>query len=175
MNVLPYGTRQIFSFIGHRHNGCKPLEDYRRLSNRLGSSWWAEKRRTHKGYLATRHVLDGAVKIDAPLHTIIPKEHFLPAVKKTDLSTLKLTKSDLGFDGIQKRIKRAYWIQAKSHHPDMGGDIQAFRKLQTAYEKLMEWSRKPRFVSFTGFPDKWLYEGGINRWNQPARFSLTHE
>ncbi len=34
-------------------------------------------------------------------------------------------------------IKRAYWRLAKTHHPDLGGDAEAFRRLDAAYRLLV--------------------------------------
>ena len=35
-------------------------------------------------------------------------------------------------------IKRAYWRLAKTHHPDLGGDVEAFRAIDAAYRLLMD-------------------------------------
>ncbi|MEB3319120.1 MAG: J domain-containing protein [Cyanobacteriota bacterium] len=37
-----------------------------------------------------------------------------------------------------RAIKRAYWRLAKAHHPDLGGDPQAFHRLDAAYRLLLE-------------------------------------
>jgi hypothetical protein len=34
-------------------------------------------------------------------------------------------------------IKRAYWRLAKTHHPDLGGDAEAFRRIDAAYRSLV--------------------------------------
>ncbi len=34
-------------------------------------------------------------------------------------------------------IKRAYWNLARAHHPDLGGDVEAFRRLDAAYRSLL--------------------------------------
>ncbi|MFM7170718.1 MAG: J domain-containing protein [Cyanobium sp.] len=34
-------------------------------------------------------------------------------------------------------IKRAYWRLAKTHHPDLGGDAEAFRRIDAAYRLLV--------------------------------------
>jgi curved DNA-binding protein CbpA len=36
-----------------------------------------------------------------------------------------------------RAIKRAYWRLAKAHHPDLGGDPEAFHRLDAAYRLLM--------------------------------------
>jgi hypothetical protein len=167
MDILPYDCRQIFSFMLPRRNGRQPVDDYCTLSNLLGNAWWAEKKRTHKRYLASRHILNQAVKTLSSPDSVIPLQRTFPAVKKSSLMALQLEKSDLRSTRLQHTIKLAYRRQAKKHHPDLGGDIHAFRKLHEAYLKLIEWSKNPTFIRSTGLPDKWLYEGYSNRWLQP--------
>lgn len=167
MDLLPFDTEQIFSFILPRSPRKKPVEDFCRMSNLLGNSWWAERNRTHKWYLASRHVLELARKSTESKETVAPLHQVVPSIKKESLITLKLKRSDLKSSQIQATIKRAYRRQAKKHHPDMGGDALMFRKLQEAYETLSAWAQHPTFVIHRGFPDKWFYDGRANRWNKP--------
>ena len=51
---------------------------------------------------------------------------------------------------------------------DHGGTPGLFRKLQTAYEQLVNWADDPVFTTRRGFPDKWFYDGYANRWIQPT-------
>lgn len=46
----------------------------------------------------------------------------------------------LGLEGgaSPQAIKRAYWRLAKTHHPDLGGDAEAFRAIDAAYRLLMD-------------------------------------
>jgi hypothetical protein len=84
------------------------------------------------------------------------------------MTHLKLKQKDLHSPNLQQIIKRAYRSQAKTYHPDQGGDAALFRKLRDAYEQLTRWAENPTFTIRRGFPDKWLYEGGFDRWIQPA-------
>lgn len=43
----------------------------------------------------------------------------------------------LSEDATFQEIKGAYLKQVKRHHPDMGGDVQRFKKIQEAYEVLV--------------------------------------
>ncbi len=168
MDILPYGTNQIFSFIIARTPGNKPVVDFCDMFQALGSLWWSEKRRTRKRYMATLQVLDIARRVNSEMNRIIPRRVMVPAVRKKDLRILCLDKNDLLLDGLEGRIKTAYRRQAKKHHPDLGGDASKFRHLQNAYEKMIDWSKNPTFLRIKGFPDKWLYERTTNRWVQPA-------
>lgn len=49
------------------------------------------------------------------------------------LSVLGLEK----FPNSEREIKSAYRRQAKTHHPDIGGDPNKFREVQIAYESAM--------------------------------------
>jgi hypothetical protein len=60
MDLLPYGTREIFSFFYPRSPGRKPAEDFGDMANLLGTLWWEEKRRTNRRHLAAERVLNEA-------------------------------------------------------------------------------------------------------------------
>jgi len=168
MDLLPYGTEQIFSYMLPRTFGKKPVDDFCDLSNILGTEWWNERNRTKKRYLASQRVLDGARKPDRSKETVIPVTLAVPAVRASSLITLELRPDELNAANLYGCIKQAYRRQVKKHHPDLGGDAKAFVKIQEAYEKLMDWSRNPTYIHRSGFPDKWLYEGANNRWIQPV-------
>ena len=168
LDVLPYGSEELFSYIFPRRAGRKPVEDFCTMSNILGNAWWAERNRTNKRYLATRFVLEKAESKNASTTAIRPFEVREPASVTKSLTFLKLKKTDLNSPGLQKKIKSAYRKQAMRHHPDLGGDADGFRKLQAAYEQIVKWSENPIFVRRRGFPDKWFYEGSTVRWVQPA-------
>ena len=168
LDVLPYGSKKIFSFIYRRSNGKKPAQDFSRLADLLGNAWWAEKRRTNKRYLASRCVFEKARRESHLAESLNPMEIKIPTIKGSALIYLKLGKSDLDSPELQKKIKGAFRGQAKKHHPDIGGDSVTFRKIQQAYETLINWAESPRFMMRRGFPDKWFYDGNKNRWVQPT-------
>jgi len=173
LDVLPYGSKEIFSFIYPRSNGKKPVQDYCSMSDFLGNEWWAEKKRAHKHYLATRHIFSQAARNQFETGCVIPFENKIPSIKGAALTHLKLGKSDLDSPELEKRIKSAYRVQAKRHHPDLGGDTATFRKIHQAYKDLMSWAESPMFLRRRGFPDKWFYEGSTNRWMQPKPYMRT--
>lgn len=168
MDVLPYGAMEIFSFFYPRSRRKKPSEDYSAMADILGAVWWRERRRTNKKYQASRLVLEQAECVDAPLARVEPLEIRIPAIKGRPLMHLRLRESDLAAPESRKIIKRAYHRQARLHHPDVGGTAAEFRKIQQAYEELMNWAEAPTFINRRGFPDKWFYDGARNRWVQPT-------
>jgi len=168
LDVLPYGSEELFSYIFPRTLGRKPVEDFCTMSNILGNAWWAEKERTNKRYLATRLVLDKAESKNADAAVLRPVEVRKPAHVAKSLTFLRLKKADLNSPGLQRKIKSAYRKQAMRYHPDLGGDAAGFRKLYNAYEQIIKWSENPIFVKRRGFPDKWFYDGSTIRWVQPA-------
>lgn len=167
MDMLLYDNDQIYSYMLPRSFGKKPVDDFCELSNMLGTMWWNEKNRTKKRYMASQFLLEQANKSDKPKDTVIPAALAVPNVRSSNLITLEIKATQLTFANMQTLIKQAYRRQAKKHHPDIGGNAQAFRKIKEAYECLLDWSRNPSFIRRSGFPDKWLYEGAYNRWIQP--------
>lgn len=169
LNILPYGSSEIYSYSYPRTPGKKPVEDYKALSNLLGNYWWKEKKRTRKGYLASRHLLGLAHRNGLPVEAVKPMHIKIPSVKIASLSLLKLTQSMIDSPGFPDKIKQAYRQQAKQNHPDLGGSAAAFRKIHQAYQDLIQWTENPTFKWKQGFPDKWFYSRLTDRWAQPTR------
>jgi hypothetical protein len=167
MDILPHGTSEIFSFFYPRSPGRKPADDFGHMANLLGDIWWEEKRRTNKRHLASVRVLDYAQKNVSDAATVKPSMLSIYSVKKQYLLQLKIDKSDLWSPELAQIIKSAYRQQAKTHHPDLGGDAETFRKIHQAYEEMVQWSENPMMVRRRGFPDKWFYDGEKNHWIQP--------
>ena len=167
MDMLTYGSKEIYSFLYPRSPGKKPAEDFSNMADMLGNTWWAEKKRTQKRYLASQRVLDGAVRNQAPLLSVRPILISLPAIRDTSLQHLDLKKSDLMDPELKTLVRNAYRRQAKLFHPDVGGDAPTFMKIHQAYEDMLHWAENPTYVQRRGFPDKWLYDGNQNKWQQP--------
>jgi hypothetical protein len=170
MDVLPFGSEKIYSYFFTRSPGREPADDFSELCNILGNAWWGEMKRTNRGYLASRHVLNQAVPRNTPAGSIRPEIVKIPAVKGSGRSLvyLKIDREALHSKELKQVIKSAYRRQARIVHPDMGGDENAFRKIYQAYEALMAWAEEPSFLERSGFPDKWFYAGNKNRWVQPT-------
>lgn len=167
LDLITYGTEQIYSYMLPRSAGRKPVEDFCELSNILGSLWWHERHRTKKRYLASRHVLDKASKPRAPKESVVPVALTIPTIRAGSLISLELHADDLNPANLEQRIKSAYRRQVKKHHPDIGGHPQTFIKIHEAYEKLLHWAKHPTYTRRAGFPDKWLYQGESGRWIKP--------
>jgi hypothetical protein len=58
-----------------------------------------------------------------------------PSVDPRRLQALRLLGLEAG--ATPQAIKRAYWRLAKAHHPDLGGDPEAFHRLEAAYRLLV--------------------------------------
>ncbi|MDQ5987665.1 MAG: hypothetical protein CSYNP_03410 [Syntrophus sp. SKADARSKE-3] len=167
LDLLPYGTNEIFSFIYPRVPGRTPADDFGNMANLLGNIWWEEKRRTNKRHLASERVLDCAKRNVKEVFSVKPLILNVHNVKKQYMAQLKINKSDLWSPEILNIIKAAYRQQAKLHHPDSGGDAEAFRKVRRAYEEMVQWSENPTMIRRRGVPDKWFYDGEKSRWVQP--------
>lgn len=168
LDVLPFGSKEISSFLYPRSARKKPADDFSRLADMLGNAWWDERKRTNKKYLASRLVFEQAHHNGSKAGQVQPLEIQIPSIKGRSLIRLKLGKSVLGSKELHRVIKSAYRQQAMKHHPDRGGDSTAFRKIHQAYQELIQWAESPTFVRRRGFPDKWFYDGETNRWVQPT-------
>jgi hypothetical protein len=173
MDMLPYGSCDIYSFSYPRSPGKKPAEDFCRMADLLGDLWWAERRRTNKRYIASHYVLEQAFRNRVPIVSVKPVMVKVPSIRRGSLTDLEIDKSVLMSPDLQKIVKNAYRRQAKEHHPDLGGNAIKFRKAYQAYEELTNWSRNPTFAKRSGFPDKWFYDGNKNRWIQPLPLRKT--
>ncbi|MFZ7127022.1 MAG: J domain-containing protein [Desulfobacterales bacterium] len=166
LDVLPYGSKEIFSFLFPRSNGNSPADDFNAMADILGNYWWAEKRKTRRNYLASRSLLKRARTDKAPT-ALMPVERIRPSVSSRALLHLKLGRKDLNSPDLDDIVRRAFRRQAKRHHPDLGGSAALFRRLHEAYTELLSWAENPSFFRRQGFPDKWFYSGERNRWVQP--------
>jgi len=167
MDLLLYGTAEIFSFFYPRTPGRKPADDFSAMANLLGDIWWAEKRRTNKRHLAAMRVLSLAERNVNGIDTVKPSLITIYSINRKYLKRLQIDKRDLLSPELMNIIKNAYRRLAKVYHPDVGGDADSFRQLQEAYEGMITWSENPRISRRRGFPDKWLYDGEKRRWLQP--------
>ena len=167
MDIVPHGIREVFRFCALRSVGKKPAEDFSRMTNMLGSAWWAEEKITKKYYLASLKVLELAQRCPLTPPLMRPRLVKIPTVKPEALSSLNISKADLQAKDLIKVIKNAYRREAKIHHPDLGGQAATFRRLHIAYRELLQWAENPTFIRRRGLPDKWYYDSDNKKWVQP--------
>jgi len=113
MDILLYGLEQTHSYMLPLSPGSKPVEDFRHLSNMLGSLWWNEKHRTNKRYLTSIKVLQQACRNKAPRDSVIPAVLTIPSVKASNLVRLELDVDDLTPGNLELKIKSAHRRQAQ--------------------------------------------------------------
>ena len=167
LDVWPYNSQHIFSFIYQRGALQKPVDAFRRLSNQLGTDWWQEQRRTQRRYRATQLVLDHAHTNPVSSRAARPQEIVQPRINGEAMVMLNLKRADLQSASLVETIKKAFRHQAKRLHPDQGGDSDTFIQLRQAYLELSIWAENPVYQRRRGFPDKWFYRADTNRWVQP--------
>ncbi len=60
-------------------------------------------------------------------------------------------------------VKQAYLAKVKTAHPDAGGDVAEFRKIQEAFERATEWAkfRASRIAWLSTWVEKYVEQDGI--------------
>lgn len=167
LDILPHGSDEILSFIYPRSRLNIPADDFSKMANLLGSAWWAEKKRTNRKHDAFQHMFHLATSQKDTSGGLCPIKISIPAVKGKYLACLRIDQKSLTSAAARDIIKKAYRMQAKKHHPDLGGCSKRFQRIHDAYEKLLRWAGNPSYLYHQGFADKWFYNGIKRRWIQP--------
>jgi len=166
VDMLLYGTTEIFRFHYPRTPGKKPADDFGSMANLLGSIWWSEKRRTSKRHLAAIRVLSYAERKLDSVASVKPAIVTLHAVKRKHLRQLQIDQSELFSPELGRIVKNAYRRLAKVYHPMWEGMPSHFGSFKKPTRR---WSSGANIhgLPATGIPDKWLYDGEKKRWLQP--------
>lgn len=167
LELLTCDSKKAYRFLYERQDGRKPAQDLRDMTDALGNIWWDNKRRTGKRYRASQHVLEKAIKNDIPSDSVIPLEINSPLQVGRFLKCLKLTHADLNSGSARETVKSAYRKEALRYHPDRGGTSGAFRKVNQAYQEVINWLKTPVLRKRRGLPGKWCFDG--TRWITPLR------
>ena len=167
LNVLPYASKEVSSYIYTRTPGRKPAQDIKGMVLELNEAWWDERRRTKCRWHASEHVLDKGQKNLVFPEAVRPVEKKGPFMVKKHLTHLKIAGDSLNLSELQRKIKSAYRTQAKEHHPDWGGDEEMFKKISEAYYELNRWLENPSYRTRRGVPGKWCYDGATGKWVIP--------
>jgi hypothetical protein len=167
VNVLPYRSKDVFSFFYERKNGRPPAEDLKAMCLDLSREWYHKNQQTRCRTLASIYVLNQGEK------GIISRDAIRPVTKRTrtriqqQLNCLKLSVADVASEKSEEKVKAAYRREALKTHPDVGGDGAKFRIISNAYHELIAWLKNPSFVYERGVPDKWSYDGSSYKWRTP--------
>ncbi|MEI7590031.1 MAG: J domain-containing protein [Deltaproteobacteria bacterium] len=167
MDVLVYRESHVFRFCYPRSFGKKPSDDFAAMADLLGRTWWNERDRTKKRFMASHTVLGQAKICNVPLSSVRPIILQVPSIRNEYLSRLNIAKKDLYSPNIATILKNSYRIEAKKRHPDMGGSPERFKELHIAYTESKKWITNPQYTMRMGFPDKWLYSGELQKWVSP--------
>ncbi|MFP4476557.1 MAG: DnaJ domain-containing protein [Desulfatibacillaceae bacterium] len=165
LHVIANGHGQVFTFFWQRSRSGKPADDLASMTEELGREWWREKERRNSRHQAALFVLDRAATNRVSRCGVKPASVVSPRVRAGALTVLKLDRRELLQESARDRIRSAYRTQAMAHHPDKNGDAEVFRRVQTAYEHLLQWIEAPVLRSQAGLPGKWCFDGA--RWTPP--------
>lgn len=170
LDIRPQGSKKVYRFHYQRSLCQKPAQDLFNMTDELGNLWWDKKRQTGKRYRASQYLLENAIKDNIPPDSVIPLEIKSPVCIAKSLTSLKLTNEDLKSSKPHKAIKSAYRKEALKHHPDRGGDSESFRKINNAYQELVNWLKSPTLRIRKGIPCRWCFDG--KKWKTPLPFPM---
>ena len=168
LDIKPQGSKNVYRFVHQRSLKQKPSQALFYMTDELGNVWWDNKKKTGKRYQASQQVFNRATKKNIDSDLVIPIEIKSPTRMNKFLASLNLTKHDLESNGAKKTIKSAYRKKALKYHPDRGGDAASFRKINSAYQALINWLKSPDLRIRRGIPGKWCFDG--KKWTSPLPF-----
>lgn len=170
LDVLPVWSRKISRFISRRGNGGKPAEDLKHLILDSGKEWYhIISTRASKSY-ASLVILNRTSSEEIDLADIRPDRQMRPRLTRDEreaIKMLQLSMDELNSEGKIGKIKSSYKRLAKLYHPDVGGDTEKFKKLNTAQEQMVAWAENPQFTKRKALVDCWSYDGSNNHWSPP--------
>jgi hypothetical protein len=170
LDVFPIWSKQVSRFVYTRMEGNKPAEDLKNLVLRFGEEWHnIVNNRGSRSYASLCLVNRNYIRNVKP-SSIRPSNKSSPRLTRQEtkcLDMLKLDRTDLSSEGRTAKIKSAYKRMAKVHHPDVGGDEEAFKRLKDAHEQMLMWAENPHYTSRKALPGCWSYDGATSRWSPP--------
>jgi hypothetical protein len=171
LDILPFGAKVISRFAWQRSNGKKVAEDLLRMVEQAGREWYEKEGKTGSRWWASQHLLDGRMRSDIPVNTVVPVSRKTPQFnygEKNALRVLELTREQILSEDCVRSIKSAYRRKAKIYHPDKGDRSNKFVKINQAHAELLSWAESPRFCSRAALPHSWCYDAARKRWAPPA-------
>lgn len=170
LDVFPIWSKHVSRFVYGRVKGNKPAEDLKNLVLQFGQEWHKIVDNNASRSYASLCLVNQNHTRDILPNSIRPARKSLPRLSRhetTCLEMLKLNRADLSSQGCTAKIKSAYKKMAKVHHPDVGGDEEAFKKLNDAHEQMLSWAENPHYTSRKALPGCWSYDGATSRWSPP--------
>jgi len=170
LDVFPVWSKHVSRFVQIRVKGNKPAEDLKRLVLQFGEEWHHIVNNNGSRSYASLCLVNQNSKKEIHPNAIRPAKKSHPRLSRQEtecLEMLKLKRTDLSSEGITRKIKSAYKRMAKVHHPDVGGDEDAFKKLNAAHEQMLLWAENPHYTYRKALPGCWSYDGATSRWSPP--------
>jgi len=170
LDVFPVWSKHISRFVSPRIEGNTPAEDLKNLVLQFGQQWHHIVNHNGSRSYASLCLVNRNHSKDIQPSSIRPTRKSLPRLSRDEtrcLETLKLERTDLSDEGRMVKIKSAYKRMAKIHHPDVGGDEEAFKRLNDAHEQMLSWAENPHYTSRRALPGCWSYDAATSRWSPP--------
>ncbi len=170
LDVYPSWSQDISRFSYDRKNGRKPAEDLKCLVVQWGREWHSIVGSKKSRSYASLTLINKTNQKGIDPEDVKPSRRVQPRLSRTEASSLKvlkLSRKDLSSDGSRQTIKSAYKKMAKIHHPDVGGDAEAFKQLQNAHEQMLQWAENPQYTFRKALVGCWFYDGYTGRWSPP--------
>lgn len=170
LDILPSWSKEIARFMHKRSPGKKPADDLKDLILQSGEEWYRIiDNNNSKSYASLCLLKEKYSKIISP-ESIKPASRLRPRFSKLERESIKLLQleiKELISEGQISKIKSSYKKLAKIHHPDMGGDVEKFKKLNEAHQQMLSWAENPQFTSRKALIDCWSFDAYSNRWAPP--------
>ncbi len=170
LDVFPVWSKHVSRFVQTRVKGNKPAQDLKTLVLQFGEEWHHIVNNNGSRSYASLYLVNQNHKKDIQPSSIRPSTKSLPRLSRQEtksLEMLKLKRTDLSSQSSAIKIKSAYKKMAKVHHPDVGGDEEAFKRLSDAHEQMLSWAQNPHYTSRRALPGCWSYDGATSRWSPP--------
>jgi len=170
LDILPVWTNGISRFVGPRTPGQKPAVDLKNLILESGREWYGLLDRRNSRSFASLRLLQENHSPHLDPERIKPAKKSRPRLSKQEkdcLKILKIGREVLSSRSCASEIKTAYKRLAKRHHPDMGGDEEAFKRLNDAHQQMLMWAENPQYTCRKALLGYWSYDGATNRWAPP--------
>lgn len=170
LDILPSWSKDIARFINKRSSGKKPADDLKNLILESGEEWYRIIDNNNSKSYASISLLKKKYSKRIPLESVKPDSRLRPRFSKFERESIKLLQleiKELVSEGKISKIKASYKKMAKIHHPDMGGDVEKFKKLNDAHQLMLSWAENPQFTSRRALPGCWSYDAWTNKWAPP--------